>query len=941
MESYLDTTKSLMISSPAGSGKTEKLARRYISLLAGGSRIEDILAITFTEKAAAEMKERILLILEAERPQLFLAIREKIPFMRISTIHAFCLKLLKRFSIDLGLDPSLDVMDEFTASTVWTEAVYESLLDERAKPDLFFRMIVQRGVKGWNSLFRLTHELHSHRPQAELLIRHGYTAEGQEKDILALYARCLNRYTVKKRERRLIDFDDIEILTYDALSRNPQWQNILYSFDEHTNHILVDEFQDTSSLQWKIIDKLTEEWRAGIGAKRDKGKVPTIFLVGDEKQSIYLFRGANVGLFREARNKLSEWLAGEFQFEAIKENFRSLPEIVNFVNSLFSRLMPSGEFESWRTTYTSFEPTRSGTGHVELILLEGKERTRDNREWEAAALARRICALKAHHEIWDGKSMRKCSYGDMAVLLRKRTHLPLYEEAFRNYGIPFIVVKGIGYYDEPEVALLRELLFFLIDARDDHALFCLLRSPLIGIGYDALLRLVQSPRGNTLFEKFGMAKQKRLSAAFRIISSWVERTGTTPLARLLEDVLRETKGWRYVAEHQRYANVKKFIGLIEGYETQGLCGLEIREKLIQAKTREESKAHVNTEGMDAVQIMTVHAAKGLQFPMVFLPALDEDALPQRSSVVLHEDGDRLAMAYEKDSLKRKESYHFWMRAEKEREEEKRLFYVATTRAQDFLCMLAAPKKGKNHKGRLKYLTDNLDALPSLRILGEADIPPADRPCHATAQMGLTNRLLRGPRFTEPIAYQPLRRWRDVTEDLDISIRHGDDWILLGRIFHILFEELSKGTTMPEYLLERASFLLGTKIPIEEHRRRLHEIIRKDFGKLDRAGFMKDIILPRADACSELPFIFDSGDTVYRGRIDRIITEHSIARIFDYKTFPVREEDLPDLVHHYRSQMQIYQAAAERLFSKKTKGFLLFTHLPRLVEMEETTLTDCQ
>src|SRR3989304_7830571 len=105
MEKYLDITKSVIISSPAGSGERENLARRYISLLLSGSEIEKILAITFTEKAAAEMKDRVLSILERENPDLFLKLREKMPLMRVSTIHAFCLKLLKRFSVELALDP--------------------------------------------------------------------------------------------------------------------------------------------------------------------------------------------------------------------------------------------------------------------------------------------------------------------------------------------------------------------------------------------------------------------------------------------------------------------------------------------------------------------------------------------------------------------------------------------------------------------------------------------------------------------------------------------------------------------------------------------------------------------------------------------------------------------------------------------------------------------
>ncbi len=931
MEKYLDITKSVIISAPAGSGKTEKLARRYVSLLLSGSQIEHILAITFTEKAAAEMKERILTILEAEHPALFIQIREKMPFMRISTIHSFCLKLMKRFSMELGLDPSLKVMDEFNASTLWTESVYESLMEEKEKPDLFFSMIVTRGVKGWNSIFRIINELHSKRPHPEIMIKDDHPAEGEEKRILELYARCLRRYTDEKRERHLIDFNDIELLAYEALIKNPEWQTFLYSFDEHTDHILVDEFQDTSSLQWKIIDKLTEEWRSGLGAKRDRGKIPTIFLVGDEKQSIYLFRGANVEIFQEAKEKFSEWLAEEFHFEAIKENYRSLPEIVDFVNSLFTRLMTSGLFERWRTSYTPFEATRKGTGQVELILLEGEESIRINREHEASVLARRICSLNTVHEIWDGEIRRKCTYGDMAILLRKRTHLTIYEEALRRHGIPFIVVKGIGFYDEPEVAFLRELLFFLVDPYDDHSLFCLLRSPLFGISYGMFMRVAD--KGNApLFGKLGMVKNKRISGVFRIISNWLEKSRTTPFAVILEDALSETGGWQYFGERQRHANVKKFIALIEEYESQGFSGLEIREKLIQSKTREESKAHVNTEGMNAVQIMTIHAAKGLQFPLIFLPALDEDNLPRSSSVVIDEEGERISLAYEDDSLRRKDILHFRRRKDKELEEEKRLFYVAVTRARDFLCMLAAPKKGKYHAGRLKYITDNQDDLPSLSILRESDIDNLYRPSPPSTETGTDERFFSGPHYTGPLAYEPSMRWRDVTEDRDIRVRHGDDWVLLGRVFHILFEELSKAITPHENLESRASFHLRNEIPHEKHIARLNDIIQEDFVKLSMSGYLQDIILPQKHSFSELPFILEKERNVFRGRIDRIIIRDLTAYIYDYKTFPVAERELPELIDHYRFQMDIYKIAAEKLFALQTKGYLLFTHIPRLIEI---------
>ena len=950
MENYLDITKSVIISSPAGSGKTEKLARRYISLLLGGSEIEKILAITFTEKAAAEMKERILAILEKEHPDLFMKIREKMPLMRISTIHAFCLKLLKRFSMELGLDPSLDVMDEFTASLLWSESVYEALMEEKDRPGLFYEMMRNRGIKGWDILYRILNELHSKRPHPELILREKQSVGGEEeKRILELYSRCLKRYSEKKLERHLVDYDDLELLTYEALIKNPDWQNILYSFDEHTDHILVDEFQDTSSLQWKIIDKLTEEWRSGIGAKRESGKVPTIFLVGDEKQSIYLFRGANVSLFQEAKKRFSEWLGGEYHFEEIRENYRSLPAITEFTNCLFERLMQPALSESWCTKYISFKATREGNGNVELILVEGSKDTKECRELEASILAKRIQSLVNNYEIFDGDIKRLCIYGDMAILLRRRTHLSLFEAAMRRYQIPFIVVKGIGFYDEPEVALLRELLSLLVDPMDDYSLFCLLRSPLFGIDYETLFRLIDKKDDRPLLERLRaqilpsppLSKGEkrglmmcRLSEAYSLISGWIERTRNTLLSILLEDILSETGGWQYYWEKQRHVNIKKFIRLIEQYETQGFSRLDIREKLIRARQNDEAKANINAEGMNAVRIMTVHAAKGLEFPMVFLPSLDEDNTPRAKSIVVDEDNGRVFMAYEEDPGKRKKREPFMKRKEKEIEEEKRLFYVAVTRAQDFLCMLGAQKKEGKASGRLVYILDNLEYLSPLKVMNKSEVDeifsssPSTFFIHQTPSESFASEI----KYIKPLSYEPFVKWRDVTEEIDIMVRHGEDWVLLGKVFHKLFEELSKGLIKIDTIDRRALLLLKAEVYDNKELDRMMGTIKGDFEKLSISGYFKDIIIPRENSYVELPFILQKGKTIFKGRIDRAILKDNIVHIYDYKTFPAAEKELPELLEKYRFQMDVYKEAAEKIFKLQTRSYILFTHIPLLVEV---------
>lgn len=940
MEKYLDVTKSVIISSPAGSGKTEKLARRYISLLLVGNEIEKILCITFTEKAAAEMKERILNIIEKENPDLFLGIKEKMPLMRISTVHAFCLKLLKRFSIELGIDPSSDIMDEFEASLLWSESVYECLMEEKDKPDLFFNMMKDKGIKGWDKLYSILNNLYYKRPISDLLLKTDYHSEGEEESkILELYSKCLSLYSDKKVERHLLDFNDLEILTYDALIKNSEWQNILYAFDEHTDHILVDEFQDTSSMQWKIIDKLTEEWRSGLGAKRDSGKAPTIFLVGDDKQSIYLFRGANAGVFQEAKERLSEWMGNEFCFEEAKENFRSLPAIINFTNSLFEKLMPPSLHAGWKTRYAPFEATRHGEGRVELIAVEAEANTKKSRAKEASALAKRISSLAGAYEIFNGEEKRPCAYDDMAILLRKRTHLCLFENALRKEQIPFIVVKGIGFYDEPEVAALRELLSLLIDPLDDYSLFCVLRSPIFGIDYETLLGLINRDE-QPLIKK--LRDDLTLSYIFKALTGWIERSRSVPLAILLEDVLSETGGWKHYWEKQRHANIKKFIKLIESYEAAGFSGLEIREKLIKARAGDEPKANISTEGMNAVKIMTVHAAKGLQFPMVFLPSLDEAHSPRSNSIVIDEEESRISIAYEEDSLKRKKIPVFARRKEKESEEEKRLFYVAVTRARDFLCMLGALDKEKQPNGRLQYLTDSFEILTKgkidkktglFEILTEPDIERLYSATRASA-FRLPPLKPQTPVFihTEPISSEPAIKWRDVTEDTDIRIKHGEDWVLLGIIFHKLFEELSKGIMTKDRIQERALFLLKNEAFSEEDIQRLSSIILKDFQELETNGYLNRIILPRENSFTEMPFILQKGSTVFRGRVDRIIVEADTAVIYDYKTYPVKDSELSELTEKYKFQMEIYKEAVGKILSLKTKSYLLFTHRPMILEI---------
>ena len=938
-EKYLDTAKSVIISSPAGSGKTEKLARRYISLLKAGSDVQKILAITFTERAAAEMKERILNILEREDSQLLAKLRPMAPLMRISTIHAFCLRLLKRFSMELGLDPSLGVMDELEARELWLESIYELLRAERGGGADFFRLISQRGLRGWTSVWRALDVIHAKRPYPEMMIAEGTRLVGEAREVFDLYAGCLDAFTRKKTDKGLLDFQDLEVLALKALSGGTEWQNILYAFDEHTDHLLVDEFQDTSTIQWKIIEKLTEEWRAGMGAKREAGKTPTIFLVGDEKQSIYRFRGANVSVFHHAKETFGQWLKGEYHFEEATENYRSLPAIVDFANRLFGVIMPNELVRSWKTRYTPFKSTRDvSRGTVELVSLTAGANTKETRQREAKALARLIKSLNGEHEVFDpDEQARKCKFGDMAVLLKKRTHLALFEDAMRAEGVPFVILKGIGFYEAPEVAVLRELISFVVDREDRYSLFSLLRSPLFGLDYPSVTRIIRS---KDPLEKLRASKSPRQRDAYEALEGWGREERRGPLSSLIERALTETGAWRVYWERQRHANIKKFISLIESYEAAGLTPLEIREKLLrQRHSGEVAKANVNAEGMDAVRVLTIHAAKGLQFPMVFLPSMDESIRPSSGPVVIDDEDGGLLFDYEEDNALRAKNTHFRTDKLKQEEEEKRLLYVAVTRARNYLCMLGSVSDGGKPTGRLEYLYEAFGlggkdgpVPPLLKILSEEDCMGEDAAPGGTELADAGDFFVDAPRYTEPLQYNPTPTWRDVSSLSGITHAHGGkDWQAAGRAVHRVLEDLSNGTLMEKDITERAEELLAS-----EGLGRNNEYVRtiiNNILNMKRSGLLDEVVMPKPHSYTEMPFVMQLNDIVYSGRIDRVVLKQDYALVVDYKTSPVREDEIPGLIENYRSQVEIYRLAAEQLFKMPARAYLLFTSIPRMVEVQ--------
>ncbi len=1041
-----------MVSSPAGSGKTERLAKRYIKLLSIGIEPERILAITFTEKAAAEMKGRILAILEHENQGLAQKVKEKILRVRICTIHSFCLSMLRRFSSIAGLDPNLEILDD--PKSLWREIVHDTLMEigerEGGSYDhaLLTQLVSENRFRGWGEIYRLlevlfrkrlfsdplrseardiasipnypphlnldlsalkdstvgplyiknynslfpasldptniakVHALLYENKQAFLsggtprripprgkkkaegytdwangmarywqVVNSMYSVDRTQNFYMLFKNRFLKEYSNKKREGGLVDFEDLELLTYHLISEHPQWANILYGFDEYTDHILVDEFQDTNFLQWSIIKKLTEEWRSGFGAKRELMIEPTLFLVGDEKQSIYFFRGANIEVFSNAKRELVEWSTKDkFAYIEVKDNYRSLQSVIDFTNKVFSHIMNPQEHEPpWKTRYSPFERRRRNPdrGRVEIVLGRCEGNMEEKRKKEAELVSKRIASFIGDLVVYTKDEERKlCSFGDITILLRKRTYLSVYEQALRRLAVPFVAVKGIGFYAEPEVIFLRSFISFLADPLDDYNLYCLLRSPLYGFSEKDLF-MINQERGLSLFHRLKKFAKKDRSRATHIecLEEWLRQAHRLPISLILEEMMEERQGWKVFWESQKMANAKKFIRIVEDFDREGkhlqrIC--DYFEKNIDKE--EEPKANVSVEDMDAVKMMTIHAAKGLQFPVVFVVGLDEKmARMDKETLLVEERGEGdVVISHQPDYFVRKNDRFFIEKRLKEEEEEKRLFYVAVTRAKDALILSGIWNDCDS--SRLGWLRESLrikekdggfeisERIDGVKILDETMVDETYQP----EKKGHVR-----PTFEEwkihkeKIELEPSSVFKGVTEDVEERVRHGEGWVVFGDVFHKILEELSEGRLHNNQadIESRAQQLLKLRgLPPSKITQWLRTAV-KHYRCLERHGLL-EIMLPRENSYSELPFVLEREGVVYSGRIDRLIMKDGELYIYDYKTFPVPEKGIRNVINSYRFQLALYKEAASKIFDvKKARVFIIFTHRGEMYPVE--------
>lgn len=726
---------SLLLAAGAGSGKTSVLVERFVrAVRVDGVSPGRILAITFTERAAGELRERVRTRL------LELGDREAARDAEgafVSTFHGFCARLLRIHPLQAGVEPGFQILEESFADRLRTLAFADALAgfvaEDRPEavdlvaaygPDPLRTMVLgayaQLRSQG-QAQPRLPRPRSGEAPgessaapddrgQARLWEDEAPGEEGERQDseeavracalIGELVERFGDAYTQRKHARGVLDFDDLELLARDMLHSRGE---VRESWAGRFELLMVDEFQDTNPRQLEILRALDRD---------------NLFTVGDELQSIYSFRHADVKLFRERRAGLQARGASL----ALTANFRSRPEILTAVDRLFATRM--GErFIPLRTMQVSQEKVDSPI--VEMLLtdkrgweslptdeeLEGLPDATPWRQAEARLLAARIAEMVAAGE---------ARAGEIVVLLRALSDMPVYETALGRLGLRTLAGVG-GFWSRQQVGDLVAWLRALSNPLDELALYSTLASPLVGVSSDGLALVARATRtlkgtgehgggvwqtmvdSPTTLDSVLPAQDASRVAAFRELFA-AERS-TAPLHPLPELLRRVVAGTDYEPHvltlnqgERRLANIHKLIRLARDFEARE--GRDLRRFLDHIAHVEgslggrEPDAPVAEGELDAVRLMSIHAAKGLEFPVVCVADLGRDPNLRLPDLLVDASTDRVGVRLlslatpEPIPALRYEELRDERRTAQE-EEEDRVLYVACTRAENRLLLSGA------------------------------------------------------------------------------------------------------------------------------------------------------------------------------------------------------------------------------------------------------------
>ena len=594
-----------LVMAGAGSGKTKVLTSRIVYLIENGIFPSNILAITFTNKAANEMRERVRI-----------SIGETKAF--IGTFHSFGLKIIRENTEEFGLTNNFNILDSDDTISVIKKILKEKNIDSKKFNPNYIK----------NKISFLKNEMVSHK---EMEMTMNTPIDRMIIEIFDEYERTLNKSNV-------VDFDDLLIKPVKLLERKP---DILDKYIEHYPYLLVDEYQDTNPVQYKL-------------CKLMASKYGNIFVVGDMNQSIYSFRQAD---YRNILNFEKDFKGAKII--KLEQNYRSTQTILDAANSVIKNNKEKKELQLWSDrkddNLIRYMRAYDGTHEIKLVVDEIKN-------------------LKPTYK----------HYNSFAILYRTNAQSIVIEENLINYGIPYRIFGGFSYINRKEIKDLIAYLKYINNLEDEVSLRRIINTPKRGIGTAALNRL----EANSIFENkriFDVLETKKEKEFKEFILSCQEYLNNHTLTELVDYII-DNSGIREEYESEksleadiRLDNLMEFKSITTSYENK--TGNENLNDFLNEISLMTDSDEANKE--DAVTLMTLHSAKGLEFDVVFLVGMEEGLFPHVNSIM------------EENGL----------------EEERRLCYVGITRARDILYLT-------NARRRLLYGKET-ENIPS-RFINEID-----------------------------------------------------------------------------------------------------------------------------------------------------------------------------------------------------------------------------
>ncbi|MBU2494396.1 MAG: UvrD-helicase domain-containing protein [Bacteroidetes bacterium] len=1121
----LNYKRHIALTANAGSGKTFVLSKRYVEIaLIEDVPINKIVAITFTDKAAGELYKKIAGEIEerliSEKDQRIKTklerIRKQLVSSNISTIHSFCIDLLREFSPDAGIDANFSPIDSETSDELIELSIEEviiNLLKEETQSDKIKYLVRILGSKAaltsqlkhlihqrknlikladtlysgnveviakhfksefhnkfilffsenielyFSNLAKLNNEIIFNEPgdsialtvrsildkytlpinpleilsavhrlgeviftqknelrkkeftkkfdsqnfvneikeieKIQKVLRSFKIDENFEsanielakfgKSILEVFNRSAVLYDEKKSDKGYLDFEDILLHTKNIVSQ----ESVREKLSAKYNYIMLDEYQDTNEIQYEIFMPILENLNAG-----------NLFVVGDEKQSIYMFRDADLEIFNRTKNEI-EKKETALSLLQLPHSFRMSPPIAAFTNELFKELFrnPKIEFNEVTPNELICSKEEDVPGQIEILAADS--------DTESEMVSKRILKLLNNSE------ETEINFKDIAVLCRKRNAFSELEKSFSKYKIPFTIIGGKGYYQRQIIYDIYNYLSFLINPDNDSALVGILRSPFFTIS-DANIYEISLCKGKTFFEKFKdfNVSNKTFQYILNLLTEHLSYALKVDLAFLLRKILNDTAYWSVIASKpnsaQEIANLNKLLRISNSFLQQGLKTIyDFVNYLAEAmeKLADEGQAAVSKDE-NTVKIMTIHQSKGLEFKAVFLfkcGDYSKDENVRAKSISVDKQFGILTKVplngnyFDEYSMPPIAGIYNYQMNKKLNAEAKRLLYVAVTRAINYLFISFSVNSKKadssflsficeglninledeNHNinSRLKFMSsfekqyeiyekdvrlvipviksiedfeeikerDN-EVLPDDKIITTGVI--IDRVKNEIISATKSAMFLQCPlkyKLTYDLGYTKILKIFD-KQIPTFEFKYNEDEEtndladLRGRVIHSLLEKEVKLEEINNLVSLLVIAEIETKQPKYKNREKLIRSITEELSNYYSSSTFS-LIKTYTDFQNEFEIYSKENDYYLYGIIDKLIIDGNRVIIIDYKTDNISPEKIEERGNNYLPQLKFYSLLASKMFPDKKEIVCRLVFIKHPENIFEKVITD--